>query len=116
MPETAARLASSSTVTLLTAANVSATRRAVCTNILHFPARVVVTSEHALPLSIVLQELSGARERPMIISHADHSSLAAALRPQKLGGGFHGDDDIIVEHPGACLIDEKLTSVSLHEN
>jgi len=52
----------------------------------------------------------------MIISHADHSSLAAALRPQKLGGGFHGDDDIIVEHPGACLIDEKLTSVSLHEN
>jgi hypothetical protein len=42
--------------------------RAVCTNILHFRARVVVTSEDALPLSIVLEELSGARERPMIIS------------------------------------------------
>jgi hypothetical protein len=42
--------------------------RAVCTNILHFSARVVVTSEDALPLSIVLEELSAARERPMIIS------------------------------------------------
>ena len=41
---------------------------AVCTNILHFSARVVVTSEDALPLSIVLEELSAARERPMIIS------------------------------------------------
>jgi hypothetical protein len=40
----------------------------VCTNILHFPARVVVTSEDALRLSIVLEELSGASERPMIIS------------------------------------------------
>ena len=43
-------------------------RGAVCTNILHFPARVVVTSEGAIPLSIVLEELTGASERPMIIS------------------------------------------------
>jgi len=39
-------------------------RRAVRTHLPHFPARVVVTPARTIP--IVLEELSGARKRPMI--------------------------------------------------
>ena len=49
--------------------------RAVPTDILHFPARVVVTRGRTLP--IVLEELSGVRERPMIIS------MPTTARPQQ---------------------------------
>jgi hypothetical protein len=43
-----------------------AERRAVSTNIQHFPARVVVTPARTLP--IVLEELSGVRKRPITMS------------------------------------------------
>ncbi len=48
--------------------------RAVPTNILHFPARIVVT---LVALPIVLEELSGVRKRPMIIS------MPTTARPQQ---------------------------------
>jgi hypothetical protein len=49
--------------------------RAVRTDIPHFPARVVVTSDRTL--CIVLEELSGARNRLMI------GSMATTARPQQ---------------------------------
>src|SRR6266849_6649429 len=49
--------------------------RAVHTDILHFPARVVVTPARTLP--IVLEELSGVRKRPMI------RSMPTTARPQQ---------------------------------
>ena len=51
-----------------TVVDLSATRvnTAVRTEILHFPARVVVTSARTLP--IVLKKLRGVRKRPMIVS------------------------------------------------
>jgi hypothetical protein len=48
---------------------------AVATDILHFPARVVVTSAQTLP--IVLEELSGVRKQPMIVS------MPTTARPQQ---------------------------------
>jgi hypothetical protein len=66
-------------------ANALQNLRAVPTNILHFPARVVVTERR--PVSRrrttfhILEELSGASERPMIIPHDDHWAASAALRP-----------------------------------
>jgi hypothetical protein len=52
------------------------TRGAVPKDTLHFPARVVVTPADA-PLPIVIEELSGVRERPMIIS------MPTTARPQQ---------------------------------
>jgi hypothetical protein len=52
--------------------------RAVCTNILHFPARVVVTSEDALHRPRGVEGREGTADDHF---HADHGSLAAALRP-----------------------------------
>ena len=52
--------------------------RAVSTDILHFPARVVVTPARTLP--IVLEELSGV-EAADDHAHADLGPSAAALRP-----------------------------------
>jgi hypothetical protein len=54
-------------------------RPAVRTEILHFPARVVVTSARTLP--IVLEKLSGVRKRPMIVSMPTTARPQAALRP-----------------------------------
>ena len=52
--------------------------RAVCTNILHFAARVVVTSEDALHRPRGVERREGTADDHF---HADHGSLAAALRP-----------------------------------
>ena len=53
-------------------------RGAVRTDIRHFPARVVVTSEDALHRPRGLEQREGTVDDH---AHADHGSLAAALRP-----------------------------------
>jgi len=60
---------------ILTLCYAAGLRGAVPTDILHFLVRVVVTS--ARPLSIVLDELSGVMERPMIVS------MPTTARPQQ---------------------------------
>jgi len=47
----------------------------ICTDILHFPARVVVTLARTIP--IVREELSSARKQPMI------RSMPITARPQQ---------------------------------
>jgi hypothetical protein len=64
----------------------ASTSRAVPTNIPHFPARVVVTERrplsHRWTARHVLEELSGANKRLMIIRHDDHCGSSLS-RPQK---------------------------------
>jgi hypothetical protein len=50
--------------------------RAISTDILHAPARVVVTPADAPHRP---QELNGVSERPMIIPHDDHAPPATTL-------------------------------------
>src|SRR5215470_2768519 len=61
---------------------------AVLTDIVHFPARVVVTAVQPFTSGTarnVLEELSGVRKRPMIITHDDPAASSAVLRPPASG-------------------------------
>jgi hypothetical protein len=80
-------------------------RRAGPTDILHFPARVVVTPADA---PIVFEQLTGVRETADDQVHADHGPSAAALRPPPV---VHRTGDVAVDTDLGIPVRAELTDL-----